>query len=150
VRGLGADEVVDYTSEDAAARGPRYDVVFGAVNVLPILRWRQALRPGGRIVTVNPLFENGVVRRLVRVIGRVRLEGVLVQPSGADLKTVGTWISAGKIRPIIDCSYPLANAAAAHRYSESRRVRGKLVLVIDERIASTLVERGEVPGGTAA
>jgi NADPH:quinone reductase-like Zn-dependent oxidoreductase len=150
VRGLGADEVVDYTSEDAAARGPRYDVVFGAVNILPILRWRQALRPGGRIVTVNPLFENGVLGRLVRVIGRVRLEGVLVQPSGADLETVGTWISAGIIRPIIDRSYPLSDAASAHRYSESRRVRGKLVLVVDERLTSTFAERGEVPGGTAA
>src|SRR5918993_1243125 len=49
VRRLGADEVIDYTSEDATAGGPRYDVVFGAVNTLPILRWRGALRPGGRI-----------------------------------------------------------------------------------------------------
>lgn len=152
-RGLGADEVVDYTSEDAAARGPRYDVVFGAVNTLSILRWRRALRPGGRIVTVNPLLESEVFGRLVHAIGRVRLEGVLVQPSGADLETVGTWISAGKIRLIIDRSYPFSDAATAHRYSESRRVRGKLVLVVDEQLArrdAGSFSPSIVPGGTAA
>jgi len=153
VRGLGADEVIDYTSEDAAARSPRYDVIFGAVNTLPLLHWRRALRPGGKIVTVNPLFENAVVARLVRAVGRVRLEGVLVRPSGADLGAVGSWISSGKVRPVIDRSYPLSDAAAAHRYSESRRVRGKLVLLVDERLSAETIRsssQGQVPGGTAA
>jgi NADPH:quinone reductase-like Zn-dependent oxidoreductase len=54
VRGLGADEVIDYTGENAVPAGPGYDVVFGAVNTLSVLRWRRALRPRGRIVTVNP------------------------------------------------------------------------------------------------
>jgi len=153
VRGLGADEVVDYTRNDFASAGPRYDVVFGAVNTLPLLRWRRALRPGGKIVTVNPLFENAALVRLVRTVGRVRLEGVLVRPSGADLETIGAWISAGKVRPVIDRTYPLSDAATAHRYSESRRVRGKLVLVVDEQLAAASAESfstGEVPGGTAA
>ncbi|HJQ27719.1 MAG TPA: zinc-binding dehydrogenase, partial [Rubrobacter sp.] len=115
----------------------------------PVLRWRRALRPGVRIVTVNPLFENGVLGRLVRAVGHVRLEGVLVQPSGADLETVGVWISAGEVKPVIDRSYPLSEATTAHRYSESRRVRGKLVLVVDEQLAE-YVSPGEVPDGTAA
>ena len=150
VRGLGADEVIDYNSDDIAPAGPRYDVVFGAVNTLPLLRWRRALRPEGKIVTVNPLFENAVVAQLAGAIGRVRLEGVLVRPSGADLETVGAWISDGKVRPVIDCSYPLHDAATAHRYSESRRVRGKLVLVVDEQLAGTEAgsfSTGEVPVG---
>ena len=153
VRGLGADEIIDYTRGDITAAGPRYDVVFSAVNTLPFLRWRRALRPGGRIVTVNPLFENAVIARLARAIGRVGLEGVLVQPSGADLEAVGSWISVGKVRPVIDRTYPLSDAAAAHRYSESPRVRGKLVLIVDERLAEASAESispGEVPGGTAA
>jgi len=153
VRGLGADEVIDYTRDDITPGMQRYDVVFGAVSSLPFLCWRRALRPGGKIVTVNPLFENRVLRRLVSVISRVRLEGVLVKPSGADLETIGAWIYAGKVRPVIDHSYPLHDAAAAHRYSESRRVRGKLVLVVDEQLArrdAGSFSTGEGPGGTAA
>ena len=153
VSGLGADEVIDYAAEDAVPAKPRYNVVFGAVNTLSVLRWRRALRPRGRIVTVNPLFENGVLGRLVRSVGRVPLEGVVVRPSGADLAIVGSWISVGKVGPIIDRSYPLVAAADAHRYSESRRVRGKLVLVVDERLASARagsVSPGESSGGTAA
>ena len=46
VRGLGADEIIDYTRGDITAARPRYDVVFSAVNTLPFLRWRRALRPG--------------------------------------------------------------------------------------------------------
>ena len=46
VRGLGADEIIDYTRGDITAAGLRYDVVFSAVNTLPFLRWRRALRPG--------------------------------------------------------------------------------------------------------
>jgi NADPH:quinone reductase-like Zn-dependent oxidoreductase len=153
VRGLRADEVIDYTSEDVGARGQRYDAIFGAVNTLPLSSWRRSLRPGGRIVTVNPLFANRVVGRLVRAFFRVRLEGVLVRSSGTDLATVGAWISAGKVRPVVDRSYPLSEAASAHRYSESRRVRGKLVLVVDERLASASAEpvpSGVVPDGSAA
>lgn len=94
-----------------------------------------------------------MIARLARAIGRVGLEGVLVQPRGADLEAVGSWISVGKVRPVIDRTYPLSDAAAAHRYSESRRVRGKLVLIVDERLAEASAESispGEVPGGTAA
>jgi NADPH:quinone reductase-like Zn-dependent oxidoreductase len=154
VSGLGADKIIDYTSsDDIAPAGPRYDVVFGAVNTLPLLRWRRALRPDGKIVTINPLFEKAVVAQLAGAIGRVRLEGVLVRPSGADLETVGAWISDGKVRPVIDCSYPFSDAVAAHRYSESRRVRGKLVLLVDEHLSAEIIRassQGQVPGGTAA
>lgn len=128
-------------------------MIFGAVNTLPISRWRRALPPGGRIVTVNPLFENAVLAWLARVVGCVRLEGVLVRPSGADLETISAWISAGEVRLVIDRGYSLSEAVEAHRYSESRRVRGKLVLVVDGQLASASAESfssGEVPGGTAA
>jgi NADPH:quinone reductase-like Zn-dependent oxidoreductase len=46
VRSLGADEVIDYARDDIAPAGPRYVVIFGAVNTLPLLRWRRALRRG--------------------------------------------------------------------------------------------------------
>ncbi|HEV2745193.1 MAG TPA: zinc-binding dehydrogenase, partial [Rubrobacter sp.] len=60
----------------------------------------------------------------------------LVRPDGADLEGIGAWIEAGEVRPVIERAYPLADAAEAHRRSESRRARGKLVLVVDEELAA--------------
>ena len=88
---------------------------------------------------MNPVRGNPVARKLSRVTGR-RLQFVFVEPSGADLKTLADWISEGRVRPVIDRCDPLERAAEAQRYSETRRVRGKLVLVVDERLAAE--ERG--------
>jgi hypothetical protein len=87
------------------------------------------------------------------LLAAVLVAVVLVRPSGADLETISPWISAGEVRPVIDRGYSLSEAVEAHHYSESRRVRGKLVLVVDGQLASASAESfssGEVPGGTAA
>ena len=136
VRGLGADEVLDYTRQDVTAGNARYDIVFDAVNVLSVRRARRVLRKNSVFVTVNPLIGMLSPGWLARFRGGRRTESVFVQPSGADLETVGGWISSGTVRPVVDRSYPLPDAAAAHLYSESKRARGKLVLVVDERLAA--------------
>lgn len=98
----------------------------------------------------------GVIRQhlLARLSGgEQRLRSVFVRPGGADLEVVAGWISAAQVRPVIDQNYPLCDAIAAHRYSESRRVRGKLILVVDERLAVASAKsfsKDQIPGGTAA
>ncbi len=137
VRGLGAEEVLDYTSEDVTAGEARYDAVFDAVGVYPFRRWKRVLVRGGVAVTVNPVLGNPAARLVARVVGGGRrLGSVFVKPGGPDLETIAGWISSGEVRPVIDKTYPLSEAAVAHRYSESKRVRGKLVLIVDERLAT--------------
>jgi NADPH:quinone reductase-like Zn-dependent oxidoreductase len=137
VRGLGAEEVLDYTSEDVTAGEARYDAVFDAVGAYPFRRWKRVLRRGGVAVTVNPVLGNPAARLVARVVGGGRrLGSVFVKPGGPDLETIAGWISSGEVRPVIDKTYPLSEAAVAHRYSESKRVRGKLVLIVDERLAT--------------
>ncbi len=141
VRDLGADDFVDYTREDVTAGDARYDVVLDAVGVHPFRRWRRVLERGGVAVTVNPLLGNPAAKLLSHVTGGGRrLESVLVRPDGKDLEQVGAWIFAGELRPVVDRSYPLAAAATAHRRSEGRRTRGKLVLVVDEKLAAQRAE----------
>jgi NADPH:quinone reductase-like Zn-dependent oxidoreductase len=135
VRGLGADEVIDYTKRDVTVGDARYDVVFDAVNVFSVWRALRVLRENGVFVTVNPLTGMLSPGWLARFRGGRRVESVFVQPGG-DLEVVGGWISSGDVRPVVDRSYPLSDAAAAHRYSESKRACGKLVLVVDERLAA--------------
>jgi NADPH:quinone reductase-like Zn-dependent oxidoreductase len=137
VRSLGADEVIDYTQIDITAGKPNYEVIFDAVGVYPFGKWKLMLRPRGTLVTVNFIFGNPLQKLLARFDANHRqLKSLLVQPNGADLEMLNQWIISGKLRPIIDQCYPLAEAAEAHRYSETKRVRGKLVLLVDEQKAN--------------
>jgi NADPH:quinone reductase-like Zn-dependent oxidoreductase len=136
VRSLGADEVLDYTVEDAVSGEERYDVVFDAVNKLSFGRVRSALREGGVFVTVNPLTGMLSPNFLARFRGGRRVESVFVKPSGDDLRTMAGWIQTGQVRPVADRRYPLSDAAGAHRHSETRRARGKILLIVDEKLAA--------------
>ena len=140
VRGLGADEVLDYTREDVTAGEARHDVIFDAVNILPFRKARRALRPDGVFVTVNPFIGRITPGWFSRFRGGRRIESLLARPDGRDLERIGAWISAGEVAPVIDHSYPLADAATAHRRSETGRTRGKLILVVDEKLAAETVE----------
>ena len=136
VRSLGADQVLDYTRQDITAGPARYDVVFDAANVLAFRKARRVLEPGGVFVTVNPFIGRLSPGWLAPFREGRRIRSILVSPSGGDLEKIGAWISSGEVRPVIDRLYPLADAVEAHRYSESRRARGKLVLVVDEKLAA--------------
>ena len=140
VRGLGADEVLDYTRESVTAGEARYDAVFDAANVLTFRKARRVLKPDGVFVTVNPFIGRLSPGWLSRFRKGRRIRSLLVRPDGGDLERMGAWISSGEVRPVIDRSYPLADAVEAHRYSESRRARGKLVLLVDEKLAAEKAE----------
>ena len=67
--------------------------------------------------------------------GGRRLRSVFVEPRGTDLELLGGWIAGGRIRPHVERSFPLAEAADAQRLSEAGRVRGKLVLIVNGPLA---------------
>lgn len=135
VADLGADEVLDRAGADLTAYAGRFDVVLDAVNALPFRRSRALLRPGGTAATVNPFAEKLAPDVLARTRGGRTLRSVTVRPRGADLDTLAGWLATGQVRPVIERTYPLADADRAHRHSETGRTRGKLVLVVDEQLA---------------
>jgi NADPH:quinone reductase-like Zn-dependent oxidoreductase len=135
VRSVGADDMIDYTQEDLSARNLKYDVIFETVNAYPFKQLPPLLSSKGRVITVNPGAAL-LPKWLKRLTGQTQLDGVFVQAKGDDLAMISDWIATGKVRPIIDQCYPLVNVAEAHRYSETERVRGKLVLVVDEQLAT--------------
>ncbi len=141
VQSLGADEVIDYTRHDLTADTERYDVIFDAVNALRFRSMLPALQRDGTFITVNPLSETLSPSWLAAFRGGRRLKSVMVQPNAVDLSVLREWIDAGQIRPLIDTTYPLTEAAAAQRYSATQRARGKVVLVVDEALASSKASR---------
>lgn len=134
VRELGADQVLDYERDDFLQADRPYEVIFDAANTLSLRKARPALKPGGALLSVNPIAGNPISKLLARLQGR-RIESLLVQPSGKDLAQLNTWLAAGSLRPVVEQTYDLDEVAAAHQRSESKRVRGKLVLIVDRVLA---------------
>ena len=137
VRSLGADHVVDYTREDFTRGGRRYDVLLDLVANHGISGLRRALRPGGTLVLASggsPGQFLGAVGLLLKGIalspfahGRL-LPLVGPAPSKAILVTLRELADSGKLTPVIDRTYPLAEAPEAIRYLEEEHARGKAVV----------------------
>ncbi|MGR0319732.1 NAD(P)-dependent alcohol dehydrogenase [Agromyces sp. ZXT2-3] len=132
VRSLGAAHVIDYTHEDFAAPGgePRYDVVVECVGNAPFGRVGRLIRPGGALLLV--------ISDLAGMIGaalRPRRRGILVNQAGGPMGAEGmtrltALAEAGDLRPVIDRTYDLDDIAEAHRYVDTGRKRGSVVVRI--------------------
>lgn len=135
VAGLGAEAVLDYAAVNVARPAEPYDALLDAVAARPYRHWRRAVRRGGRVCLLNPMHGNPLSRLGATLDGR-RLSSILVRADGAGLTRIARWMAEGALRPVVERFYPLADAAEAHRRSETGRVRGKLVLVADPAEAS--------------
>jgi len=140
-RALGADVTVDTTNADfgaAAKSAGGIDVALDMVGAPYLSATLDALKTGGRIVYIAALGGAALevpVRQLM--MKRALITGSTLRPRSADEKArlaaevervVWPWIASGKVRAIIDRTFPLADAAAAHAYLESGRHFGKIVL----------------------
>jgi NADPH:quinone reductase-like Zn-dependent oxidoreductase len=134
VRELGADEVIDYTQEDYTRNGQRYDWIVDVAGNRSILQVRHALRPRGVYVMVggptSRIFSALFLGPVISLAGSRRV-GLMLwwKPMDrADLSVLTELIDAGKLTPVIDRRYPLAEVADALRYLDDGHARGKLVI----------------------
>jgi NADPH:quinone reductase-like Zn-dependent oxidoreductase len=115
VRSLGADKVIDYTQEDAIDRLERYDLVFDAVGKKKSSdlkkQSKRALTKNGRYISVDSGFPKQPIEDLILL---------------RDL------LEAGKIRPVIDRSYPLEQMVEAHRYVDEGHKKGNVAITVVE------------------
>jgi NADPH:quinone reductase-like Zn-dependent oxidoreductase len=125
VRGLGADRVIDYNAEDFTTAVSGCDVVFDTVGGEVRAGSYRVLRPGGRLVWIAPAPEGFTVPR-----SDVETLRPAVTRDRAHLERMLALLDQGAVRPPAITRYKLADAAEAHRASESRHLQGKLVLVV--------------------
>jgi NADPH:quinone reductase-like Zn-dependent oxidoreductase len=138
VTALGADRVLDYTSDDFADGSVRYDVILDLGGNASLSRLRRALAPRGTLVIVGGegggRLTGGIDRQLRAVVlspfVRQRLTMVIPKEHYADLERLAELIEAGSVTPSIDRTYPLAQAAEAMRHLVAGRARGKIAITI--------------------
>jgi NADPH:quinone reductase-like Zn-dependent oxidoreductase len=137
-RSLGADEVIDYTKEDFTRNGKRYDVILDVAASGSLSSRRRVLEPNGILVGVGAadggrmtsivagLLETAVLSR----VGSQKMPFFLAHNSKEDLIVLTELIEAGKVRPVIDRTYPLSETAEAMRYLETGHARAKVVITV--------------------
>ncbi|MEU2893703.1 NADP-dependent oxidoreductase [Streptomyces albidoflavus] len=129
LRELGADEVVDYRTTDVAEAVDGVDMVLDPLGGETRARSVGLLRPGGTLVS---LLSGGSAEEAARAAERgVRTATMLVEADHAGMNAVADLVAAGALRPRVEATFPLAEAAAAHRLGETGRTTGKIVLEVD-------------------
>ncbi|KOX12355.1 NADPH:quinone reductase [Saccharothrix sp. NRRL B-16348] len=140
LRSIGADHVVDYAKEDFAAHGPRYDVVFDLVANRSLADLRRALTPDGVLVlSGGGVWDGGSLVGPMGLSVKAALTSRFVRQRFLALSTKTGWekldvlaglAESGAVTPVIDRTYPLAEAPAAVRYVEVEHARAKVVITV--------------------
>ncbi len=138
VRSLGADEVVDYTSTDITESGQRYDVVLDIAGNRSLRQLRRVMTPRGTLVIVGgeggDRLTGGLDRQfravLLSLVVRQRMRFFVAVARRPDLETIRELVESGAVRPAVDRTYPLVEAAQAVRDMAEGRVRGKAVVTV--------------------
>jgi len=137
VRGLGPDEVLEHGRDDVARRADRYDAVFDVAATRSLSDLRRVLAPGGILVLVGADKRGGaaifvrVISALVRArLLKQRVRFFVAKNDVQDLMTLMGLVEEGKLRPAIDRTFPLDQAADAVRYVGTGQARAKVVITM--------------------
>jgi len=132
VKSLGAEKVIDYTEEDFTQNGETYDIIFDTVGKMQFSCCKDSLKPDGVYLTTAPTLE--LLQPAKRGGKRIKFMAAgLRSPSAKieDLLFIKELIEAGKLKAVIDRYYPLEQTAEAHRYVETGRKKGNVVITVE-------------------
>ena len=127
---LGADRVIDYTQTELVDLDERFDAIFDVFGNYRFDKLKHLLTPRGTYVHTIP--SSRIFKDVVKTFARgKRAKLVVVKSRREQLDWLRQQIDAGSIRVVVDRSFPLDQAPEAHRYMETKRARGKVVLEVD-------------------
>ena len=137
VHSLGADDVIDYTREDFTDGARRWDVIVDTAGRRPLRKLRRALTPKGTLVIVGGdgggRWTGGFGRQMLRapllsLLTGQRLRPVLAEGNHDDLEILAKMVEDGEMRPVVDRTFALPDAAEAIRYLDRGHAAGKVVV----------------------
>lgn len=130
VKGLGADNVIDYTREDFTKGRGQYDIVFDAVAKSSFGVCKDALTSNGKYISTLPSPAVLLNRYLTGFLTQKKATDIWVKPNSADMEWMQNQIESGGIKILIDKIYSMDEAKEALAYSETGKARGKIALKI--------------------
>jgi NADPH:quinone reductase-like Zn-dependent oxidoreductase len=130
LRAIGADHVIDYTQEDFTRNGETYDVIFDVIDKSSYLRSMRSLKEKGRYLLVNttPLYQFLTLWSYLTSSKKVICEFARVKTDYFD--SIRELMESGKVKTIIDRTYPLEEMVDAHRYVETNKKVGNIVISV--------------------
>lgn len=162
MKGLGADVVIDYKTQDFEEVLKDYDVVLHSQDAKTLQKSMRVLKRGGKLVSISgpadPSFAkqieaSGFVRLVIRMLSsgvrrRASSLGIdfaflFMKANGAQLSEITRLIEQGVIRPVIDKVFPFAQANEALAYVEAGRAKGKVVVRVRRKLTAA---KSETPG----
>jgi NADPH:quinone reductase-like Zn-dependent oxidoreductase len=129
VLSLGADRVIDYTQEDFTKNGETYDVIFDSVGKLSWRRCRNSLNPGGYYLPTDGL-ENAIYALTTSMHGNKRVRPPVARHTKEGVLLLKELIEAGKLRIVVDRTYPWEQIVDASRYVDTAQKTGNVVLTL--------------------
>ncbi|MED3125592.1 NADP-dependent oxidoreductase [Bacillus wiedmannii] len=149
VKSLGADEIVNYKTENFEEILKDYDAVFDTIGGTTLEKSFNIIKSGGNIVSVSGMpnarfgkdFGSGFFKTLLFSLASKKITALekkhnaqysflFMKPSGDQLRIIANYIEVGKIKPVIDRVFPFEDAQKAMEYSEAGRAKGKIIVKI--------------------
>ena len=135
VRSIGADHVIDYTRDDFTSRPERYDLILDNVGNHSMAQTRRALTPSGMLISNGGGHAGGKLGRTVRTMivsmfVRQQASPTVKFQNHDDLVALKGLVEAGKVRPVIDRTYPLTQTPEAIDHVAAGHARGTVVISV--------------------
>ena len=130
VSSIGADHVVDYTREDFTRNGKTYDIIVDTAGTAPFSRCKGSLKEGGRLLAVLAGLPEMLLAPWVALTTSKRVIAGTASERAEDLRFLAGLAESGKLKPVIDRTYPFEQIADAHRHVDTRHKRGNVVVTV--------------------
>jgi NADPH:quinone reductase-like Zn-dependent oxidoreductase len=130
MKSIGADKVIDYKQEDFTKSGEKYDIIFDIVGKASFSRSIRSLTKNGIYLLGNPSLMKNFRGRWISRLSSKKVISEVLSGKIEDLIHLKELFEAGKLKTVIDKSYPLEQIAEAHKYVEAGGKKGNVVIKV--------------------
>ncbi len=134
VKSLGAWDVIDYTREDFGVNNEQYDIIIDAVGGAPFERYEASLKDGGRVLMLVAGLPDMLYAPWIAMTSNKKLIAGPVAFSADDIRFLADLAQAGNLISVIDKRFPFEQIVEAHRYVDTGRKKGNVVLTLTHSV----------------